>query len=130
MKSSDRPSTYAKVCEIEGVDPIESLPIKDPKTKEDHALNAMSKTWRILRVFRQGVKVNFNNRNQRKYTAWWDMRCESAGGSGFSYFGYSSAYSGSIVGARLTFLDYDDMMFVTSQPEFVEIFKTWMVDEE
>jgi hypothetical protein len=125
MKKADKLTTYQQVCEAEGVDPVQSLPFPTPETPEQVALNGMAKAWRIVRVFNKGVKPDFDT-DQAKYTPWWYMRSEAAGGPGFSYYDSDYVRSFSFVGARLVFLDYDVMKWVTSQPEFVEIFKSWM----
>lgn len=126
MKKSDKLTTYAQICEVEGVDPISSLPFPNASTDEERALNGMSQTWRIIRVFNKGVKPDFDNINQTKYFPWWYLRSEAAGGPGFSYnvYYYVDSYSG--VGARLVFLDFDAMKWATSQPEFIAIYKSWM----
>lgn len=130
MKKSDKLTTYAQVCKIEGVDPVLSLPFQSAKTTEEKALNAVAQTWRIIRVFNKGVKVDFDNSDQLKYSIWWYMRSKAAGGPGFSciasYFGHSL----SSVGARLVFLDYDAMVWAAEQPEFVKIFEEWMTIKE
>lgn len=130
MKKSEKLTTYAQVCAVEGVDPVLSLPFPNAETEEEKALNGMAQTWRIIRVFNKGQKPDFNNHGQLKYYPWWYMRSVAAGGPSFSCFGYYCDYSYSDVGARLVFLDYDAMKWATSQPEFVEIYKTWMTFPE
>jgi len=130
MKKSDKLTTYAQICEVESVDPVLSLPFPNAETDEEKALNAMSKTWRIIRVFNKGVKPDFDNSNQKKYYPWWYMRSVTAGGPGFSDFDYYCVFSISYVSARLVFLDYDAMKWATIQPEFVEIYKGWMTIQE
>lgn len=130
MKKSEKLTTYAQVCAVEGVDPILSLPFPNAGSDEEKALNGMAQTWRIIRVFNKGQKPDFDNRDQEKYYPWWYMRSVAAGGPGFSSGVYVCDISRSAVGARLVFLDYDAMKWATSQPEFVEIYKTWMTFPE
>lgn len=59
MKKSEKLTTYAQVCAIEGVDPILSLPFPNAETDEEKALNGVAQTWRIIRVFNKGQKPDF-----------------------------------------------------------------------
>lgn len=53
-----------------------------------------------------GIKLDWNNRSQEKYFAWWKMRSEDnsvGSASRFSFVGYGCADSYSDVGSRLVF---------------------------
>lgn len=53
-----------------------------------------------------GIKLDWNNRSQEKYFAWWKMRSEDGSvgsASGFSFDDYDFVRSYSLVGSRLVF---------------------------
>lgn len=55
---------------------------------------------------KEGVKIDWNNRSQEKYFAWWKMRSEDnsvGSASGFSFRGSYYDLSDSGVGSRLVF---------------------------
>lgn len=95
--------TYEDICKIDGVDPIKSLPIQDPKTPEENAINSIAKVFRINRVLNEGWVPDWNNYSEYKYYPWFDMRAAAGSGSGFSSYVYAYDYVLSRVGARLVY---------------------------
>lgn len=88
--------SFAKVCQIAGVDP-EVYALPEDATDDQIGANAFAKLQLIYRVFNQGWKANWANSSEAKFYPWFTWQA----GSGFSFhvFGYVRSYA--YVGARL-----------------------------
>ncbi len=110
---------------LEGKDPATSLPFAEPKNAEERALNAMQKTWTIIRALNEGKKPDWNDWKQKKWELWWNMDGNPAVGSGFSLVAVFYDYSFTLVGSRLVFLDEKVARYFAKQ--FGHIVREWMV---
>lgn len=110
---------------MEGMDPQKSLPYQDPKNVEERALNAMAKTWKVIKVLNGGEVPDWNNWNQRKWELWWDMSGDPAVGSGFSLDDVYYAGSFTDVGSRLVFLDEKVARYFAKH--FIDLVREWAV---
>ena len=101
-------ATFEAAAKTIGLDPAQ-LPIvshlPEPMQKAPVALFKLSvisaAAWQ-----ESGIKLDWNNRSQEKYFAWWKMRSEDGSvgsASGFSFNYYCFVRSGSNVGSRLVF---------------------------
>lgn len=80
------------------------------------------KSKMIVEAYNLGEKPDYNNSNQVKYEMRWDMR--SSSGSDFRLYGYVAWGTDSKCGARLVFLDKDNLYDAAEKftAEFKEFF--------
>lgn len=124
-------TTYEDICRIDGVDPVKSLPIQDPKTAEDLAVNSFAKVIRINRVLNEGWRPDWNDFDECKYYPWFDLETypeQTGSGSGFSSDGYDCADDYSVVGARLVYKSRELAVFAGKT--FLQEYRGFMVIED
>lgn len=113
---------YEDICQIDGVDPVQSLPFPEAKTEEEKVLNFFAKAMRICRVLNEGWVPDWNNSSQWKYYPWFYMK------GAFSFRGYNYDSGNSNVSSRLCFKNSDLAKFAGTT--FVNIYKGFMVIEK
>lgn len=99
---NDIPTTYEDICEIDGVDPIECLPWKNPINEDQRGDNYFSKIQRIIRVINDGCVFDYGNGNQKKWRIWWDWDVRKSAFV-FSHTDYDWTCTISGGGSRLSF---------------------------
>jgi len=111
----------------------EEIPFAQPKNARQIAINS----WALSVIVIEAINADedgtrwlpdFDNWDELKYTAWWDMRSEAAGGSGFSYDDSGLVIDLSLVGARLVFRDRPRAEQFAKH--FTDLAKGWMVIEK
>lgn len=102
---------------------------KDPKNYETNSsdarsiyLNQIDRLLLIHECFRQGVKMDPNNINQRKWWPWFDLEISPSNPSGFRFYAsnYSHTYTNSVLGPLLWLQDEETSDYVgkTFESEF------------
>ncbi|MFA6057255.1 MAG: hypothetical protein WC756_03575 [Taibaiella sp.] len=86
-------NSWEDICKHKGVDPVQSLPFPEPTTSYEVGMNAFHKVTTIREVLNEGTE-----HDGYYYYPWFDRS-----GGGFSFVGYRCAYTGSRVGARLSY---------------------------
>jgi hypothetical protein len=116
--------TYEDACTVLKLNPVTQLPISNPKTSEDKAINAVKKLFIVAKALNEGWVPDWDNSNERK---WWPWFCMDSAGSGFrfdvAYF--ECTYTYTIVGSRLCFKNKELAQYAGTQ--FIEIYKEFMV---
>lgn len=84
------------------------LPYPNPTNDDEEYIDAQFMMMHIIRVHRK-KKPDWDNSNENKYVAWFDMR-KSSSGSGFSASSYDLWYASTTCGSRLCMPDDRDMM--------------------
>jgi len=128
MKITTKVKTYADICQIDGVDPVQSLPYPSATNSEEIAVNSFAKAIRINRVLNEGWQPDWNNWDETKYYPWFDMRDNAGSGSGFSYDDYDSDCTYSDVSARLVFKTRALAEFAGKT--FTDVYRGFMVIEK
>ncbi len=98
----DHIKSYEDACEHQSRNPIEELPYKEPKNKEEEALNAVKMLWIIAKSLQGNFKADFGDSKQKKWRPWfvWDANKSAFV---FSDTGYAYDYANANVGVRLVF---------------------------
>jgi len=126
-------TSVLEACVFLGYNVEEEIPFAQPKNSRQVAINS----WALSVIVIEAINADedgkrwvpdFDNWEERKYTAWWDMRSEAAGGSGFSYCAYGRGLGSSDVGARLVFRDRPRAEQFAKH--FTDLAKGWMVIEK
>ncbi|MGB4775721.1 MAG: hypothetical protein WBP45_11140 [Daejeonella sp.] len=131
MKITEKIKTYEDACQVEGVDPVKSLPYPSPQSDDEKAINGVAKMFRIGRVLNEGWQPDWNNDNEYKYYSWFDMETypdQVGSGAGFSSYDYGCDGSGTIVGSRLCFKSRELAEYAGKQ--FLSIYREYMVIEK
>ncbi len=101
-------ATFEAAAQTIGLDPAQ-LPIVShlPESMQKAPLALFKLSVISAAAWQEsGIKLDWNNRSQEKYFAWWKMRSEDesvGSASGFSFYGYIYDGSTSCVGSRLVF---------------------------
>lgn len=74
----------------------------------------------LVKAYNEKKVPDYNDQNQRKYEPYFKI---SSSGVGFSFNGYVSWFTDSIVGSRLAFLNYDNMKDAVKK--FLPVYKRW-----
>lgn len=126
-------TSILEACVFLGLNAEEEIPFKEPKNGHQIAVNSWAYTIIVIEAINADEDgtlwvPDFDNWEERKYTAWWDMRSEAAGGSGLSCGAYDGDYDVSYVGARLVFRDRPRAEQFAKY--FTDLAKGWMVIEK
>lgn len=104
---------WESVCELEGIDPVKSLPYPEPKNAEEEFFNATKRIITVIRLLRNGKKPDWTDSSQKKFRPWFDL----SSGVGVSCFDYADDRTYTGVGSRFCSLSFDDMKFVVDHYE-------------
>ncbi len=115
--------SYEDACASEGVDPIENLPYKDPKTIRQKKLNLVCKIETVATAINKldGFVPDFEDPTQHRYEP---IFKKGTSGFVFSHSDCDHWYAGAAVGARLCVFRNSTVskyMGVTFQPLFNEL---------
>jgi hypothetical protein len=126
MKITEKVKSFEDACQLQGLDAAVEIPFAEPKNDRQKALNAFAKLAIITPALNEDWVPNWDNRNEYKYSPWFDMRSESAGGSGlgFSFCDFAFDLSHTYVGSRLVFKSRELARYAGTQ--FVQIYKDMM----
>lgn len=115
---TSRVTSWKDVCRELGIDPVTSLPFRNPKNKAERSLNGAFKIMKWSEVLNEGVVLDFLNISQDKFYCWWQKT--NAGwvlrsvnfysycalvGSGF-YFATRELANHAAIYAKDAYLDY------------------------
>jgi len=109
--------TYAQVCEIEGVDPVQSLPHPSPVNSDEVSTNAYAMVKRIVRV------ITNNQKENKYYYPWW---YKAGSGGGLSFIDLGCDGSVPIVGVPLCYCSADQVRHAAKY--FKDIYEVLLVD--
>lgn len=124
--------TFEAACEVEGLDPRTVIPSflcypeKDRKAMIAHA--------KLIIIVRAANRIandgkewtpDWNDYNQWKYEAWFDMEDNEDGSSGFRFYDYDVWVTDSGVGSRLCFISRGVCEHVAEQ--FVDLYKDYLL---
>ncbi|MGB4776474.1 MAG: hypothetical protein WBP45_14955 [Daejeonella sp.] len=129
MKIIEKIKTYEDACQVEGVDPVKSLPYPEPQNDDEKAINGVAKMFRIGRVLNEGWLPDWSNKNEYKYYPWFGMQTYSdqiSSSTDFSYIDYVYVDSFSYVSSRGCFksgelAEYAGKQFLSTYREFMVI---------
>lgn len=96
---------------------------------ESQAFFSLHKVTTMIKALKEGRKLDYNNRKQKKYSAWWDMETygDNPPGSGFRLHDVLCTAASTNAGARLSSESEDDTRFVAEL--LPEDYKNWMKEE-
>jgi hypothetical protein len=122
--------TFEEACALQGYCTVEEIPFAEPKNGRQKAANAFAKLTVIAEALNESWVPDWDNWNESKYYPWFNMRSESAGGSGlgFSFHDIAYVYSGTCVGSRLVFKSRALAEYAGKQ--FTDIYRDLMVIEK
>ncbi len=119
MKIMDRIKTWEDAATEYGIDPVKDLPFQLPTSNRQHAANAFFKLDVIAEVLREGVILDWENKDQKK---WYAYFYEYKSGAGFRFYDtcYDWTFSNSLGGARLCVDTQEKAKYMGTQ--FLDIF--------
>ncbi len=105
LSLKDRIKTWEDCAAEYGKDPVRWLPYPRPQGGDEISCNGYFKLTKIIKLFREGVILDYNNPNQLKYWAWfyWQNNA-SKKAAGFAFSATVTDYdrSATDVGPRLS----------------------------
>jgi hypothetical protein len=107
-KIISKKTPYEDACALQGIKPLTIDDFAALDESERQATYSFHRISTVTKAARQGVKVDWSNFNQRKYSAWLAFNA----GSGFSYDGYVSTLAATGVGARLCTFSPEDAKYI------------------
>lgn len=102
--------SFEEACEFKGVDPVAAIPDLSayPEDLRNPALAAL-KLFIINDAINDSIPFDWNNGDQYKYFAWWDLEVWDSNPGGFRFGGSGYAGDNSYVGSRLCFHSRDQL---------------------
>ena len=121
----DRINSYESACEDLNIDPIESLPYRNPKTNREKSINAFHMLDIISEALLEGKKLDWADSDQQKHFPYFNNYTP---GSGFRFggTGCSWAIAGASGGARLCVDTEPKAKHFGSHPNFLPIWKQFL----
>jgi hypothetical protein len=100
QKITDRIKSYEDACADLGLDPVESLPFKNPKNNRQEAENAFHMLDVITESLLEGKKLDWEDSDQRK---WYPVFSDYSSDSGFRFMHSDNVWTRAYAygGARL-----------------------------
>ncbi len=97
------------------------VPFKDPKTTQQHSVNAHAMLQEIVPLENEGYVPNWDNSNEYKYYPWFYM---PSSGSGFAFYSTDSWISYAVAGSRLCFRTSERCELIAKK--YLPIYKKWL----
>ncbi len=112
----DRIKTWPDAAAEYGKDPVRWLPYPQPQDSDEVSCNAYFKLTKIIRLFKNGVKSEYDTGTQAKYWAWFK---KNRAGFGFDSTGTYFDGSDTAVGPRLSSHDRATCEYIAKQFESI-----------
>lgn len=99
----DRINSYEDACAILGRKPLTLADFSALPEADQQPFFSLHKITTAIEAINEGHVFDWNNWEERKYYAWWDMETysDAPAGSGFSVVVYDDARTDTSVGSRL-----------------------------
>ncbi|KUY28059.1 hypothetical protein [Elizabethkingia ursingii] len=117
-------NSVQEAFEKEGLD-ANKITVTGVPERHVNAVIALAKLFVVNDHLQPNFNPDYTNYSQDKYEPW--FRMGSSSGVGFSYDDYGYWRTASYSGSRLAYENTDIMEEVAEHPEFLELYKAFMV---
>jgi hypothetical protein len=118
--------SFTEACKVLNIDPATVLPdVSAYPQSHQNAVTAAAKLFIVVDALNDGWKPDWNDNDQEKYFAWFDLEKVKNNPSGFRLNDVYCDYSHSYVGSRLCFKDRDTAEHAAKH--FIDLYRNLMI---